>query len=145
MNRINNKTLLIIIGVLLLSNLALLAVYFKPAQPPKQRNPSDFMIRELQLDEAQAAWFRVALDSLHQRNKPLYDGMRSEKEKLFGYLKADSVPDSLVKAAIQRVNTFDDSILLNNYGHFARLRKQINPDQQIKLDTVLLKIARRRK
>ncbi len=144
MKRVNNKTLLIIIGVLLVSNLALLFMYFKPGTPPP-RNPGDFMIRELNLDQAQSAQFRTLFDSTKSRNKPLYDSVRFYKDQLFGYLKQPAASDSLLQSTIRRMNVFEDSTLMNNYRHFQAIRAFCNPEQQQRLDSVILRFNRRRR
>lgn len=145
MSRINNKTLLIIIGVLLLSNIALLAFHFLPGRESRSRNPADYMIRELKLDSVQARSFHQLWETNKEKNKPLYDSMRSGKDNLFSYLKNEPQPDSLINAAIQRVNVYDSQLLLNNYEHFKKLRAICRPEQQVKLDSIILKMGKRRR
>lgn len=145
MNRINNKTLLVIIGVLLLSNIFLLAFYRLPPDEPKDKGPVDFMARELKLDNKQKDQFNKLWDSNKARNKPYFDSLRQTKDSLFALLKVEPRPDSLIDALTHRINGFDNRILTNNFDHFKQLRSICLPEQQVKLDTVIRKMSRRRK
>ena len=145
MNRINNKTLLLIIAVLLLSNILLLIFYRVPPKENQNKGPVDFISKELVLNDKQSAGFDTLWSANRARNKPLYDALRQTKDSLFGLLAVQPQPDSLIQAMVGRINQFDNRILLNNLEHFKKLRVICNAEQQIKLDTVIRKMGRRRR
>lgn len=145
MNRINNKTLLLIIAVLLLSNIFLLVFYRLPPKENQDKGPVDYMARELNLDERQRAGFDELWTANRARNKPYYDSLRLIKDSLFGLLPVQPAPDSQIHAMTLRINQYDNRILLNNFDHFKKLRAICDAEQQVKLDTVIRKMGRRRR
>jgi periplasmic protein CpxP/Spy len=149
MKQINNKTLIVIIGVLLVSNLVLLGiglrVFPRKKGPREMRSPTEFMTRELQLNKDQAAKFTAMWEENKQTNKPLYDSLKLYRADLYNRLKTGSQPDSLAIRLADRIGEFEKQVVLNNNIHFGKVRAICSPEQQIKLDTVILKMGNRRR
>lgn len=151
MNRINNKALLIIIGVLLVSNLALLALYMTGGKKQAkssgasrtERSPVDFMVRELKLDEKQSAEFRLLWESTREKNRPLYDSIKVSREQLYGYLRMEPQPDSSIRATTAKMAGYEQQLSLNNYEHFRQLRSFCDSSQQVRLDTLIQRMGKR--
>lgn len=149
MNRINNKTLLLIIAVLLVSNFSLLALYISGGKQQQKKtsrtehSPVEFMVRELQLNEEQAGSFNTLWESTREKNRPLYDSMRVKREELYGYLKTEPQPDSLIRAATSGMAAIEQQLALNNYEHFRQLRSFCDSGQQVRLDTLIQRMGKR--
>lgn len=149
MNRINNKTLLLIIVVLLVSNLSLLGLYFFGGNQPQKktgrtdRSPVEFMVRELELNTEQSASFNTLWESTKEKNRPLYDSMRLRREELYSYLKTEPQPDSLIRLVTSRMAAIEQQLSLNNYEHFRQLRSFCDDRQQVKLDTLIHRMGKR--
>jgi hypothetical protein len=149
MNRINNKTLMIIIGVLLVSNLILLGLYLNRELGRKKlgksnRSPIDFMARELQLNDAQTSSFAKLWADNNERNKPIVDSIRSGREQLYQYLRTSPQPDSLIMSITEKIARFDRQLTLNNYAHFRKVSELCSSDQQVRLDSLLKKMGNKR-
>ena len=148
MNGMNNKTLLIIIGVLLVSNLALLGLYlFQPAdqkQPSRSdRSPVDYMVRELKLNQQQTSQFQRLFETTKETNKPVYDSLRNGRERLYSLMKLEPQPETLITQYTATLAGFEQQLARNNYEHFRRLRVILDKEQQVKLDTLINKMGKR--
>jgi hypothetical protein len=148
MKNMNNKTLVIIISVLLVSNLALLGMYMvrgnEAAKEKKvEKSPSDYMVRELQLNEQQATQFKTMWEMIKEKNRPVYDSLRSQREILYSYLRTEPQPGSQIDAAATAISGYEKQLVLNNYEHFRRVRAILDQAQQVKLDTLINKMGKR--
>lgn len=148
MTSIKNKSLLFIIGVLLISNLVMVGMYLfgtKERRPRErtQRSPIEFMVKELALDDKQAAAFKEMLDTVKQKNKPLLDSMRTSRESLYKNLKAEPQPDSVILSYANTIGKIETALTINNYEHFRKLRAICNQEQQLELDTLIQRMGRR--
>ena len=149
MNRIHNKTLLLIIAALLISNLSLLALYFFGGNQSQKktgrtdRSPVEFMVRELELNTEQSARFNTLWESTKEKNRPLYDSMKLRREELYGYLKTEPQPDSAIREVTSRMAVIEQQLSLNNYEHFRQLRSFCDARQQDKLDTLIQRMGKR--
>ncbi|ULQ56554.1 hypothetical protein KJS94_18030 [Flavihumibacter rivuli] len=148
MKQMNPKTLLVIITVLLASNIILLGTYFirnrsQHGRSGSDRSPVEYMTRELKLDQQQTEQFRSLWEANRNRNKALYDSLRTARERLYGYLKQEPQPDSLITITSASMAGMEQTLILNNYRHFRELRKICNPEQQVKLDTLITRMGKR--
>lgn len=149
MTPINNKTLMIIIGALLVSNIILLSLYLNREIGGKKtlRNrPSavEYMTRELELNKEQSGQFNLLWSENNEKNKPLYDSIRVNREALYQTLKSVPQPDSAVSSITDRMARFEKQLALNNYEHFRKLTSMCTPEQQVKLDSLLKKMGNKR-
>jgi hypothetical protein len=64
---------------------------------------------------------------------------------LYNRLKTGSQPDSLAIRLADRIGEFEKQVVLNNNIYFGKVRAICSPEQQIKLDTVILKMGNRRR
>jgi len=149
MTPINNKTLLIIIGALLVSNLILLGLYLNREIGRKKtmRNrPSavEYMTRELELNKEQSGQFNLLWSENNEKNKPLYDSIRVNREALYQTLKSVPQPDSAIGSITDKMARFEKQLALNNYVHFRKLTSMCTPEQQVKLDSLLKKMGNKR-
>lgn len=148
MKQMNPKTLLVIITVLLASNIILLGTYFirnrsQHERSGSDRSPVEYMTRELKLDQQQSGQFRSLWEANRNRNKAIYDSLRIARERLFGYLKQEPQPDSLITITSASMAGMEQALILNNYRHFRELRKICTPEQQVKLDTLITRMGKR--
>lgn len=149
MTPINNKTLMIIIGALLVSNLILLGLYLNRDIGGKKtiRNrPTavEYMTRELELNKDQSGQFNLLWSENNEKNKPLYDSIRVNREALYQTLKSIPQPDSAIIAITDKMARFEKQLALNNYVHFRKLTSMCTPEQQVKLDSLLKKMGNKR-
>lgn len=144
----NNKALLIIIGVLLVSNLALLAKYMVGGKEQKttrktERSATDYMVRELQLNESQAEQFKTLWETVKEKNRPYFDSLRTTRENLYRHLKNEPQPEETIRSIADTIARYEAQLTLNNYRHFRKVRAICDSTQQIKLDTLIQRMGKR--
>ena len=110
--------------------------------PPSGRgNIQTFLIRELSLDEAQAA----AYEGMIRNHRRMADSMRHEirraKEDMFELLKDPAGGDSIRRAAAFRASSLIAAMDLQTMSHFGQLRAICRPDQQARFDDLLKEVA----
>jgi protein CpxP len=150
--RMRNRTLIIVIAVLLVSNLLLLGVYLfgSPAKktntaPKNDRSPVEYMTKELKLDSSQREQFRELWESVQKKNRELYDSIRFQRESLYTNLKTEPQPDSIIHSITEKIAEFEKQISLNNYQHFRNVHAICDAEQQVRLDSVIARMVKRGK
>lgn len=147
-----NRTLIIVIAALLISNLLLLGVYLFGKEGKKDvpfakndRSPVEYMSKELGLDSTQKEQFRLLWDTVNKKNRDLNDSIRINREALYKHLKTEPQPDSLIQEIAGKMAAFEKQVSLNNYQHFRKVHAICTEAQQIKLDTVITRMAKKGK
>ena len=102
------------------------------------------MKKEIGFNDEQTKQFQ----QLHELNrdslKTIGDSIRSSKNALYKLLQ-QSVPanDSSVKAAVQKLSIYQQRMEFTMFRHFQRVRAICNPDQQVKLDSMVIRMNNR--
>ena len=144
-----NKTLIIVIAALLISNLVLLGAYFwgrekkAPQNNKNDRSPVEYMTREIGFDSTQKQQFKEYWESVSGNNRQLYDSIRINREVLYSNLKLEPQPEALVDSLAGKIAGFEKQISLNNYRHFKKVREMCSEEQQVKLDSVINRLAKK--
>ena len=143
-----NRNLLIIIGVLLITNIAML-VYFlsdrKTAKPAEQTKDSRMGVAEmLQKDvgftEEQITKYKAFKEKQKETIRPMFDDMRRAKDSLFRLLSYPETSDSVVSKAADVIAQRQKALDLQTFSHFKRVRTLCTPDQQTKYDSMVIKM-----
>jgi len=143
----SNKILTLVIGLLLVSNIVL--VYFmvngSGKKPPKKdrMDPAEVMIKEVGMDEQQAATHKQMKDDHFKAVRPLYDSLRTAKATYFGLVKDASVTDSMGKMYREKIAVWQNTIDSMTFAHFRKMRNLLNPQQQVKYDEFVQKLMQR--
>ncbi|MCF1716028.1 hypothetical protein L0U88_15415 [Flavihumibacter sp. RY-1] len=144
-----NKTLIIVIAALLISNLVLLGAYFwgrekkTPQTNRNDRSPVEYMTREIGFDSTQKQQFRELWETVSNNNRGLYDSIRQNREALYANLKLEPQPETLIDSLAGKIAGFEKQISMNNYRHFRKVRAICSNEQQVKLDTVINRLAKK--
>lgn len=144
-----NKTLIIVIAALLISNLVLLGAYFwgrekkVPQNNKNDRSPVEYMTREIGFDSTQKQQFKEYWESVSNNNRQLYDSIRINREVLYSNLKLEPQPEALVDSLAGKIAGYEKQISLNNYRHFRKVRAICTETQQVKLDSVIQRLAKK--
>ncbi|HRG22888.1 MAG TPA: hypothetical protein PLL23_00790 [Chitinophagaceae bacterium] len=143
----SNKILTLVIGLLLVSNIVL--VYFmvngsgkKPSKKDRM-DPAEIMIKEVGMDEQQAATHKQMKDDHFKAVRPLYDSLRTAKATYFGLVKDASVTDSVGKMYREKIAVWQNTIDSMTFAHFRKMRNLLNPQQQVKYDEFVQKLMQR--
>lgn len=144
----STKLLTLVIGLLLISNVVL--VYFlvfgddKKPQRKERMDPTEMMIKEVGMNEQQAATHKQLKDEHFKNVRPYYDSLRTAKAAYFGLVKdtADETKAAALRSRIAYWQTYIDSMTLS---HFRKMRNQLTTEQQPKYDEFIQKLMQRRR
>jgi Spy/CpxP family protein refolding chaperone len=148
----NNKALIFLVVILLLSNIGLLLYFLlwnkpthKASGPPKgEFSIVDYMKKEIGFNDEQTKQFQ----QLHELNrdslKTIGDSIRSSKNALYKLMQESaSANDSAVSAAIRTLSSYQQRMEMNMFRHFQRVRNICSPEQQVKLDSMVVRMNNR--
>jgi hypothetical protein len=146
-----SKILLIIIGILLIANIALVSFYFLNRPAAKKRMRSDrtaavstFLQNELGFSKQQLRQYD-SLSSHHRSTiKPLFDKIRMEKENEFKQLALDNFSDSSIDNMAVLFSTKQKDIEITMFKYFKNIRNLCTPQQQPKFDSLFYKVFNKR-
>ena len=142
-----NKILLVIIGILLITNIGLVSFYSlsKPAQkksmrPDRTAMISAFLKNELNFNQTQLAQY----DSLSNQHRILIrtklNAIRKEKETEFNQLTQDNFSDSSIVNTAVLFSTKQKEIEIIMFNYFKDIRNLCSPQQQPKFDSMFYKM-----
>jgi protein CpxP len=141
-----NRNLLIIIGVLLLTNIAVL-VYFlgqkKPATSHSEKDRSgvaEMLQKEVGFNDEQTAQYKQLKEKQREMIRPMFDDMRKAKDSLFRLLSYPETSDSLLNKVSDAIAQKQKALDLQTFNHFKRVRVLCTPEQQPKYDSMVLRI-----
>lgn len=147
------KTLLFIIAVLLISNIALVVYVFTGGRcshtPPSrdQQNKSGItsaLEKEVGFSEQQLAQYKNLREEHWKIAKPLFDSMQKGKELLFKLTQTAAVEDSVVQNAAASIAASQKLMELQSFRHFKQVRDLCTQEQLPRYDSVLKKIVSKR-
>lgn len=150
MSNPRNKNLLIIIGVLLLTNIALLA-FFLSQKPGKQGTAGiknerpgigEMLKNEVGFTEDQLAKYKELKEEQRQTIRPMYDDMRKTKESMFQLLGHPDA-DSLVKQVTDAIAKKQKALDLQTFSYFRKVRSLCTAEQEPIYDSLILRTFRK--
>jgi protein CpxP len=146
----SNKTLLLIIAVLVLTNIAVLAyfLWYKksdlPLKADREKNGiAEPLEKEVGFSSDQLAQYKMLKDKQHELIRPMYEGMRRSKDSLFRLLGSRDANDSTVVHLATSIGEQQRALDLETFSHFKRVRALCKPDQEIKYDSMLVRMFRK--
>ncbi len=151
MNNPRNRNLLIIIGVLLFTNIAVLVYFFSEREgksyargEEKDRgNMAEMLQKEVGFNDEQTAQYKQLKTLQKQTIKPMYDEMRKAKDSLFRLLSYPGTSDSLLNKVSDDIAQKQKALDLQTFNHFKRVRALCTPDQQPKYDSLVIRMVRK--
>jgi protein CpxP len=149
MKNSNNRILTTAVVLLLITNIALVALMVtgKDKDEGTRRRgrgePFEMMARELGLTEQQKASMKQLKEAHFASTKPLFDSLRAAKAAFFGLLKEDNITDSVLAVYGMRVNEKQAALDKILFAHFRKVRSICTPDQQPKFDAFVQKMMQR--
>ena len=145
----NNKGLLFLVVVLLLSNIGFLAyflVWKKPASSGPQRgnfSVVDHMKKEIGFNDEQTVQFRQMLEQNRDSMKKYSEQVKLAKTALYKLLQDPKASDSAVTAAGNQLAQQQEAMELVMFRHFQRVRKLCTDSQVVKFDTMVTRMSNR--
>jgi protein CpxP len=150
-----NRTLIFIITVLLLANIAMLSyfLWFKKqpalADPVGRDNPRDGkgieknLQDEVGFSEDQLAQYRLMRDSQRKATRPMFEGMRKTKDSLFRMVSNENANDSTINSLADEIARKQKEMDLRMFNYFKKIREVCTPDQRPKYDSLIQRMMRK--
>ena len=134
--------------LLLLANIVSLGLYWwtKEKQAPPQNGAGSaaatFLIKELNLDTAQQAAYKLLREEHQQQTKMLRENIREYKKTFFDLL-AQSVVDSVeLHKQAELIGKTEATLNLFTFQHFRKVRVLCTDDQKKKFDSIIQQVLR---
>ncbi len=150
MSRARYRNLLIIIGALLLTNVAVLVYFLRQdktstaEQSAKARSTVTEMLQdEVGFNEEQTAKYKELKDKQREKIKPMYDNMRRAKDSLFRLLSYPDTPDSVLNKAAEVIAQRQKELDIETFNHFKRVRALCTPAQFAQYDSLVIRLLRK--
>jgi len=145
-----NKIYVSLIGLLLLSNLALVAFFVmnKPEKREVRReHPGSYMKDALKNDvgftEQQMAEFDKMADQHRQQMRPLFEDIGKTKESFYKMLSQPQTADIVLNQAASQIGDKQKAIDIKIFTHFQNIRQLCTPEQQSAFDSLIQRVVHR--
>lgn len=146
----NNKAMIFLVVVLLITNIALVLYFlvFKKPTGFQGNRPGNFslvdhMKKEVGFNEQQSEQFKLLLEQNRDSMKVLSEGVKIAKTSLYKLLQQPNSPDSLITAAGKTLGEQQQAMELQMFRHLQRVRALCNTEQLAKFDTMVTKMSNR--
>ena len=143
-----NKIYLLLIGILLLSNLALVAffVFNRPGKKEvKRERPGGYMKEALKnevgFNDQQLARFEDMAAKHKEQMRPLFEDISKTKESFYKLLTQPGTPDSTLNISAREIGERQRLLDLKIFTHFQNIRELCTPEQQTKFDTLVQRVV----
>ena len=147
-----SKLYLLIIGILLITNIAMLFFFLGKKDEGKKNNHGgdrgammkEFLQKEIGFNGQQLQRFDT-LNTQHKDNmKAAFDAMRGNKEQQLKELGSKGFSDSAITGVISQSVEQQKLMELQMFNHFAAIRKICTAEQLPKFDSLFYKILSRK-
>lgn len=143
-----NKTLILIIVLLLLSNIFLLGFYiFSHKEPPRRERGKDVFITSLKnevgFSEGQLKKFTELKETDWAEAKKKMEDIRQIKWRLFDLTRQSNIQDSTVEKLADSIAILQKEVEIKSFQHFKKTRAICTPTQQAAYDSLMKKIITR--
>jgi periplasmic protein CpxP/Spy len=141
-----NKTLLFIIAILLLTNIAMLVFFMKCNKPHEENKRIGFTERlkkEVGFTPEQIAVFEPKKKAFWDNMRKRFDNIKKTKEDFYYQLYNPSIPDSIITGKAEVIGDQQKELDLFVIRHFKEVRTLCTPEQLPKYDSVLPYIIKR--
>lgn len=143
----NHKLLLLIIGILLVANIALLYSFVSNRQshPPNVApvDPIQKVQDEVGLNEEQATMYDSLRKQQFKNMKPLFKEIRKSKEEFFSLIYQQGVSDSVLNAYASRIGEKQMELDISTFHYFQSIKALCNEEQKPKMDSFIKQIVKR--
>ncbi len=141
-----NKTLLIIIAILLFTNIAMLVFFMKCNKPPGETKKTGFserLTKEVGFTPQQMAVFEPKKKIFWENMRSHFEGIKKAKEDFYYLMYDPSIPDSIIIQKAEVIGEEQKELDLFVIRHFKDVRALCTPEQLPKYDSLLPHIIKR--
>jgi periplasmic protein CpxP/Spy len=150
MKNSTNKILTIAVILLLIANIALVAMMVMGKQrrghkrPGAKADPIEMMSREVGMTDQQKKDYQQLKEEHFQAMRPLMDSVRAAKTAFFELAKTDDTNESVIDSMSRRITERQAAADKLTLAHFRKVRNLFTPDQQPKFDEFVKKMMQQR-
>lgn len=138
-----NKALIILVGILLLTNIISLALWLKDdnhRQPPRsnkggQSRFSTFLKNDVKFSEEQMKEYEALRKEYWQKAKPMLTELNQQKLSMFNKVTDDSVSISLIDSMARNIGSKQAEVDKAFFNHFREIRSRCNDSQRPAFDS----------
>lgn len=147
--RTSNKTLIIIIAILLIANIATVGLMLfgkgDPRPPVDDRKMAmrNYLKDSLKFSDAQLVQFDTIKSRHRDQVKAIFDSIRADKTAILKRLGNDGFPDSSLAGAAEAAAGQQKLVELQMLKHLKEVRMLCTPEQLKSFDTGFYKIMNR--
>lgn len=142
-----NKTLIVIIIFLLLTNIGLLIFFLRaknhPPEPPKRIGFTERLKKEVGFTQEQMAVYEPKKSAFWQNMRQRFDSLKATKEDFYFQMYDPSIPDSVINKKAELIGEHQKNLDLFVIKHFKDIRTMCTPEQLPKYDSLLPAIIKR--
>ena len=146
-----SKVFLVIIGILLIANIAMLSFFLMKKDtgrhekgPDRKAMISDFLKKEIGFTPEQLQQYDT-LSTRHRENmKKMFENLRGSKDNQFKQLTAGNFNDSIMTSVADQSAASQKIMELQMFNHLKSIRMLCTPEQLPKFDSLFVKILNRR-
>lgn len=149
----NHKLLLVVIGVLLVANIALLYFSFlkktdtghKPPPTPEEMRARaiEKVKEEVGFNDEQAKIYDSLRTNQFKNMKPLFEDVTKAKEDFFALIYKEDVSDSLVKSYSSNIGERQMALDISTFRYLQSIKSLCTEEQKPKMDTFIKQIVKR--
>lgn len=145
-----NKMLLVIIGILLIANIAMLCLFLaqkddhRPQRPDRKAYIAAFLEKEIGFSKEQLKQYDTLSDLHKERMKATFENMRNRKEEQFKSLAAGDFSDSVINRVAAQSANGQELMEVQMFTHLRSIRNLCTDAQRPKFDSLFYKVFNRR-
>lgn len=149
MSTTRNRNLLIIIGVLLLTNIAMLVYFLGSTKQSKAQDERDrtgmteMLQKEVGFNDEQIAQYKLLKEKQKKTIRPMFDDMRKAKDSFFRLLSFPETSDSVLNKTADIIAQKQRAVDMQTLNYFKRVRTLCTSEQQPKYDSVVLRMFKK--
>ncbi len=140
-----NRILLIIIGILLITNLIVVVLFLnhRCTEQPRQPGFTERLKNEVKFTPVQIQQFEPRKKAFWSDMHTRLDRMKKTKEEFYKQMYDPAIPDSIINSRAQGIGNQQKDIDIVVLKHFKELRTLCTPEQLPKFDSLLPMIVQR--
>jgi hypothetical protein len=151
---VKSKLYILIIGILLITNVAMLIFFLKghhddhgkpPARIDRRAMMKNFLQKDIGFNDQQLQEYDTLSNRFKESNKAEMDSLKANKEEQFKVLGNQGFSEATIDSIVNRSAENQKQMELHLMYHFANIRKLCTGDQLVKFDTSFYKIWNRKK
>lgn len=147
----NHKILLVIIGVLLLSNIWLLYTQVWNKKPRTVKFGDKELRERVKMKLEKEVGFTsqqlAQYDSLRTKHfdaiNPMFEELKMAKDSFFNLVFKPGVPDSVIVSYANKIGEKQQAIDMRTFNHFTSIRSICTAEQHPKIDSFIYQVVKR--